>query len=999
MRGKSAGEEWREQEAVYEAATTTTAWMAAGGGHQKSRSAQPARTADLQRGLGTRDSATPARDEADRGKAQPADRPSSPSHRRNLARNLGNRDFGTQDFGTSPGFGHGAAGNGSESLDEGRPPPLSILVDDGIMRGRDGKPVLYGTTHGAGGGVGGNPTEVDFGALNGGGGVVEGNEGDNSAPLGSENTVSVAYDDERQRALLNGGGFFIMHGRFGSPQMRFVWMSRDLGFIFWRCCGHTAVKGSAKTTLFDFVHLGLHKSTAASATTTASSTGKALKQIVLTGGAGRNRLVLELDGGNTGDEADLVQTWFEAFNYAVNFANTEVITKMLQPSGRRPTLTQSAATRRASLSANLPAPRTQATSATAADRVGASATSSELSRPMPARTFVANGLAAGGGTGGVDGGSAGRVSPGPTSRPLASLRSVPTSSPSLSSMPADDLNSRSFISDGGHGGADDNGSSAVARTAGSGGGLYGSQASVFVRPPPIVTSSLGGARGPASPPPRGQYTGPSIPSPPRGEVYGGRPDQRDEIEEGKEKKRFIKTLDTEAAAVITAGTLNPTNLPSSTRRFAAAGGETSSKPGGGDGGGGEGGGEGSSGNSSFCNDSESRNKSLSLPFRQLIAQHAPSVADRHPSERPASPQARVGAVRRGSGCDGMPLIGIQRHGSGTGVSRENIRLSVAGYDRPAGRPSSPRARAGAERRGSGCDGVPLTGARRRGSGSGTGAEIAVDGARWARGKDLNIVRRGSQSGGGGGGGDVRRGSGGGGGGGGGGFGGIPWANGKSLTGVLRRGSGDGGETDPVVDYGIRWASSKPSINTRSSSMRPADSYREGPGIPKAIASGGLAVQHQDGSDGTRTISSINPRHNAARQSSYIATGHVSEQGRERTASPTRALARATARRLSALGAKAVGGMGLGGTSTSGNGSGPGATTRPLPPPPPPPPPPIASGSVTGGGSPGARGDSPPPPPSREQRRRMSAAPLTEQQVREVGGLPSGRAAPAIVDAA
>lgn len=68
--------------------------------------------------------------------------------------------------------------------------------------------------------------------------------------------------------------------------------------------------------MFDFVHLGLHKSNAASATTTTTtvaspSTGKALKQIVLTGGAGRNRLVLELDGGNTEAEADLVQTWFE----------------------------------------------------------------------------------------------------------------------------------------------------------------------------------------------------------------------------------------------------------------------------------------------------------------------------------------------------------------------------------------------------------------------------------------------------------------------------------------------------------------------------------------------------------------------------------------------------------------------------------------------------------------------------------------------------------------
>lgn len=69
--------------------------------------------------------------------------------------------------------------------------------------------------------------------------------------------------------------------------------------------------------MFDFVHLGLHKSTAAltgataAAAAASSSTGKALKQIVLTGGAGRNRLILELDGGNTEAEADVVQTWFE----------------------------------------------------------------------------------------------------------------------------------------------------------------------------------------------------------------------------------------------------------------------------------------------------------------------------------------------------------------------------------------------------------------------------------------------------------------------------------------------------------------------------------------------------------------------------------------------------------------------------------------------------------------------------------------------------------------
>jgi len=70
--------------------------------------------------------------------------------------------------------------------------------------------------------------------------------------------------------------------------------------------------------MFDFVHLGLHKSSGAPVATSSSAaaaskadTGNALKQIVLTGGAGRNRLVLELDGGNTEAEADLVQMWFE----------------------------------------------------------------------------------------------------------------------------------------------------------------------------------------------------------------------------------------------------------------------------------------------------------------------------------------------------------------------------------------------------------------------------------------------------------------------------------------------------------------------------------------------------------------------------------------------------------------------------------------------------------------------------------------------------------------
>ena len=631
---------------------------------------------------------------------------------------------------------------------------------------------------------------------------------------------------------------------------------------------------------------------------------------------------------------------------------------MLQPSGRRPSLSQSAATRRASLSATLPAPRTQDPSPTAADREKDKTTTSELSRSIQAGTFATVGLAAGGAAGGA--------SPGPKYRPLAALRPVPPSPPPRSGMPVDDISSGSSASAGGDGGAgDDDGRSAGMHTAVGSGGGNGSQALVFVRPPPIDTSGLVGARGPASPPPRGQYAGPSTSPPRSGDAYGGRPGHRGESEEGEEKKRFMKALATEAAAVISTGGLNPTSLHSSTT------------------------GRG-------LGDSENRNKALSLPFRQLIAHHAPSVADRHPSGRPSSPQARVGAVRRGSGCDGMPLAGIRRRGSGTGVDAENTRLSVAGDHRPTGRPSSPRARAGAERRGSGCDDeMPLTGVRRRGSGSGIGSEDVADGARWARGKHLSGVRRGSQSGGGGGGGETRRGSGAGGGGGGdggggggGGGGGIRWAKGKPLTGILRRGSGAGGETDAVADGGIRWASSKPSINTLSSGMHPADSYRDGPDIPRAIASGGLAAEDEDGSEGSRRLSSTDPRHKAARQSSFVATGHA-EQGRERTASPTRVLARATARRLSALGAKAVVGMGLGGASVSGNGSGPGATTLPpraLP---------TASGTVAGGGSPGARGDGPPPPPSREQRRRMSAATLTEQQLHgATGGDPhGGRAAP------
>lgn len=40
--------------------------------------------------------------------------------------------------------------------------------------------------------------------------------------------------DDRHRTLLTRGGFFIKHGRFGKPHMRFVWMSQDLESIMWR---------------------------------------------------------------------------------------------------------------------------------------------------------------------------------------------------------------------------------------------------------------------------------------------------------------------------------------------------------------------------------------------------------------------------------------------------------------------------------------------------------------------------------------------------------------------------------------------------------------------------------------------------------------------------------------------------------------------------------------------------------------------------------------------
>ena len=244
--GRGVGEERWGQEADRGRKTSTgaTTRPPAVDFDRTSDPAQSART-NLRRGLGTHDVA--ARGEAEKGNVQPAaasDRPSSPSHRRNLARNLGTRDFGTRDFGALDRDSGRAASDEDCSLVEGRPPPLSVVVDDDdddMVRGRDGTPVLYRTIHRGAGvvgiGVGGNPVEAALGGRNGGGGgggVVSDVGGHSSAPLGAENSASVAYDDERQRALLNGGGFFVMHGRFGSPQMRFVWMSRDLGSIYWR---------------------------------------------------------------------------------------------------------------------------------------------------------------------------------------------------------------------------------------------------------------------------------------------------------------------------------------------------------------------------------------------------------------------------------------------------------------------------------------------------------------------------------------------------------------------------------------------------------------------------------------------------------------------------------------------------------------------------------------------------------------------------------------------
>ena len=76
--------------------------------------------------------------------------------------------------------------------------------------------------------------------FSGGGGLdptehEEGTEG-NTYGGGRREANDCDDDDEKDRhgALLTGGGYFLMHGRFGKPQMRFVWVSSDLGTIMWR---------------------------------------------------------------------------------------------------------------------------------------------------------------------------------------------------------------------------------------------------------------------------------------------------------------------------------------------------------------------------------------------------------------------------------------------------------------------------------------------------------------------------------------------------------------------------------------------------------------------------------------------------------------------------------------------------------------------------------------------------------------------------------------------
>lgn len=554
---------------------------------------------------------------------------------------------------------------------------------------------------------------------------------------------------------------------------------------------------------------------------------------------------------------------------------------MLQSSGRRrSTLTQAAAARRSSLNNALPVPLAQANSTavetTTAGRGATTYSAAADDALAPSTPAEARG---------------GGVTPQRTkSRPLAALRPAPSSlpppPPAGRRAPVDDASPSSSSSRGSVGSGSRGGGGR--RHTDWAGSMTSSQGASFVRPPPIDTSNPAGFVGPASPPPRGQPA--RVLSPPAsmgaydadgdadfdGEEHMGS-GHRDFTGDGKdvetrERKEFLKSLATEAATVINNRTLTKTNFDlrprydeGETSLHSSSNARASTTTGGG------------AVSSRSRRESESRNKALSLPFRQLIAHHAPSVASHPaletPTRRPASPRARVGAVRRGSGCDGL--------GFGGGV------------------------------------GVGVGGARR--------------------------------------------------------------ATGKPLSGAGRRGSGGTGDSDTgkVLADGIRWASSKPAINTRSTTTALAQPYRERAGsadgrVPIAIAFDGEAEESE-------SDLSTSPPPRSRAEAFTTARSARSLQERGATTSHTRGFARATARRLSALGAKAVGGIVLAGTdSTSGSA---GMTSR-SPPPPLPPPSTIAT-APTGGDSPGARGDGPPPPPSQEQRRRMSAAPLTEQQLLQV----------------
>ncbi|CAN0143537.1 unnamed protein product, partial [Hapterophycus canaliculatus] len=585
---------------------------------------------------------------------------------------------------------------------------------------------------------------------------------------------------------------------------------------------------------------------------------------------------------------------FQAFNYAVNFANTEVIARMLNPSGRRSSLTQSAAARRSSLHITPPVPLALSTAPPAADRgVTHTATSSITST---AKT--------------VDG-PCEPSSRGPKSQTLAALRPAPsslpappTAQPNRLRVIVDDADSKSVSSSSGSsnrhrissgGGRDgEGGSSKIGGVRGS--GMVRSEGQRFDRPPPIDTSGLVGALGPASPSPRGKYTGSRTPSPGRERYASGTEDAYDEIEydngraresyvtsdegeENRERREFLKQMAKEAADVVTMRTLTPTNLLLSPHHAQE---ESSSATGsfGGDGGGGSRTMSDTDGPS--CNGDESKNNPLSLPFRQLIAHHAPSVANhppaRTPLERPLSPRARVGAVRRGSGCDG------RRAAFGVGLG-----------------------------------------------GSSGGARGAA---------------------------------------------GIRWASSRPLTGVRRRGSGSNIDLGTAVGAGVRWASSKPAIDTRPITA-PAASGRPYGGridttdgrVPVAIVAGGRVVESESSSMGfAPPRSRQNTALTGSAVSSIAAKAARTPQGREAALSSTRVLARGTARRLSALGAKAIGGIGLAGRNTGRNGSDPSTTSLH------PPPPAAASAAAAlanGSGSPGAKGGGPPPPPPRGPRRRVS----------------------------